>query len=127
MTPWTIARQAPLSMGFSKQEYWSGLPFPSSGGSSRLRDRTWVSHTAGRFFTARATREDQVTHSPIENKNFMKKENSLDALRKSYLTFNVEKRQMFKESFLKINLFYLFCFKKKKEKPHIKQDGTLIG
>ena len=29
--PWTIARQAPLSMGFPMQEYWSGLPFPSPG------------------------------------------------------------------------------------------------
>ena len=28
-TPWTVARQAPLSMGFSRQEYWNGLPFPS--------------------------------------------------------------------------------------------------
>ena len=28
-TPWTIAYQAPLSLGFSRQEYWSGLPFPS--------------------------------------------------------------------------------------------------
>ena len=28
-TPWTTACQAPLSMGFSRQEYWSGLPFPS--------------------------------------------------------------------------------------------------
>ena len=28
MTPWTIALHAPLSMGFSRQEYWSGLPFP---------------------------------------------------------------------------------------------------
>ena len=27
--PWTIARQASLSMGFSRQDYWSGLPFPS--------------------------------------------------------------------------------------------------
>ena len=27
-TPWTIARQVPLFMGFSMQEYWSGLPFP---------------------------------------------------------------------------------------------------
>ena len=27
-TPWTIAHQAPLSMGFSRQEYWSGLSFP---------------------------------------------------------------------------------------------------
>ena len=30
-TPWTVACQAPLSMGFSGQEYWSGLPFPSPG------------------------------------------------------------------------------------------------
>ena len=28
-TPWTMARQSPLSMGFSRQEHWSGLPFPS--------------------------------------------------------------------------------------------------
>ena len=27
-TPWTIAHQAPLSMGFPRQEYWNGLPFP---------------------------------------------------------------------------------------------------
>ena len=31
MTPWTVAHQAPLSVGFSRQEYWSGLPFPSLG------------------------------------------------------------------------------------------------
>ena len=31
VTPWTVARQAPLSMGFSRQEYWSGLPFPYPG------------------------------------------------------------------------------------------------
>ena len=30
MTPWTVARQAPLSMEFSRKEYWSELPFPSS-------------------------------------------------------------------------------------------------
>ena len=30
-TPWTVAYQAPLSMGFSRQEYWSGVPFPSPG------------------------------------------------------------------------------------------------
>ena len=29
VTPWTVAYHAPLSMGFSRQEYWSGLPFPS--------------------------------------------------------------------------------------------------
>ena len=30
-TPWTVGHQAPLSMGFSRQEYWSGFPFPSPG------------------------------------------------------------------------------------------------
>ena len=30
-TPWTAAHQAPPSMGFSRQEYWSGVPFPSPG------------------------------------------------------------------------------------------------
>ena len=30
-TPWTVAFQAPLSMGFFRQQYWSGLPFPSPG------------------------------------------------------------------------------------------------
>ena len=29
--PWTVPRQAPLSMGFPRREYWSGLPFPSPG------------------------------------------------------------------------------------------------
>ena len=41
-TPWTVAYQASLAHGFSRQEYWSGLPFPSRG-SSRRRDRTQVS------------------------------------------------------------------------------------
>ena len=31
LTPWAVARQAPLSMGFSRQEYWSGLPCPLPG------------------------------------------------------------------------------------------------
>ena len=31
VTPWTVAHQAPLSMGFFRQEYWSVLPFPSPG------------------------------------------------------------------------------------------------
>ena len=30
-TPWTVAYQGPLSMAFSRQEYWSGFPFPSPG------------------------------------------------------------------------------------------------
>ena len=56
-TPWTIACQAALSIEFSRQEYWSGYPYPSPGGSSQPRDWTWVSHIAGRFFTVWATKE----------------------------------------------------------------------
>ena len=52
-TPWKVAYQAPLSMGFSRQEYWSGLPFPSP----QPRGRTQVSCIADRCFTIWATRE----------------------------------------------------------------------
>ena len=45
-TPWTVAHQAPLSMGFSRQEYWSELPFPPLGESSRPWDRTCISHVS---------------------------------------------------------------------------------
>ena len=40
-TPWTVARQAPLSRGLPRQEYWSGLPFPSPGDltSSEIKPR----------------------------------------------------------------------------------------
>ena len=36
-TPQTAAHQAPLSLGFSRQEYWSGLPFPSKCGAVRQK------------------------------------------------------------------------------------------
>ena len=38
-TPWTVAYQDPLSMGFSRQEYWGGLPFPSPEGLPHCRQR----------------------------------------------------------------------------------------
>ena len=43
--------QAPPSMGFSRQEYWSGLPFPSPGNLPNPGDRTQVSHIVDRRFT----------------------------------------------------------------------------
>ena len=57
VTSWTVAYQAPPSMGFSRQEYWSGLPFPSPGNLPQTRDWTRVSHIVGRHFTVWATRE----------------------------------------------------------------------
>ena len=49
--PWTIAHQPPLSKGFSRQEYWSRLPFPFSRASTQPRDRTPVCSIASGFFT----------------------------------------------------------------------------
>ena len=53
-TPWTITRQAPLSMGFSRQEYWSGLPFPTPGDlpNSEIEPTSLASPAlAGKFLT----------------------------------------------------------------------------
>ena len=48
--PWTVAHQAPPSMGFSRKEYWSGLPFLSPGDLPNPGVRTQVSRIAGRRF-----------------------------------------------------------------------------
>ena len=50
-TPWTVACQAPMSTGFSRQEYWSGLPFPSPGDRSDSGIELASPALAGRFFT----------------------------------------------------------------------------
>ena len=50
-TPWTVAHQAPLSMEFSKQEYWSGLPFPSPGDLPDSGIERLSPALAGGFFT----------------------------------------------------------------------------
>ena len=51
VTPWTIARQVPLPMGFLRQECWSGLPFPSSGNLPSPGIQPTSHALAGRFFT----------------------------------------------------------------------------
>ena len=53
-SPWTVAHQAPLSIGFPRQEYWSGLSFPSPGDLpySGIKPVSLTSAAmAGRFFT----------------------------------------------------------------------------
>ena len=49
--PWTAARQAPLSMGYPQARILEWVAMSSSRGSSHPRDQTWISCTAGRFFT----------------------------------------------------------------------------
>ena len=70
-TPWNAARQAPLSMGFSRQEYWSGLSFPEfSRGSPQPRDGALISLSptlSAEFFITSTTWEAQGTFGAPSN------------------------------------------------------------
>ena len=57
-TPRAVGRQAPLSKGFSRQEYWSGLPCPPPG------DQSWVSCVAGILFTVWGNVKQTLSQSP---------------------------------------------------------------
>ena len=61
MTPWTVARQAPLSLGILQARMLEWVAISFSRESSQARDGTQVSHIAGGFFTIRAPREAHVT------------------------------------------------------------------
>ena len=63
--PMTVARQAPLSMGFSRQEYRSGLPFPSPGDLSNpgIKLMSLMSPAGGFFTTAPSWEAQSVNHS----------------------------------------------------------------
>ena len=63
MTLWTVVSQAPLSMGFSRKEYWSGLPCPSPGDlpDPGIEPTSLMSPAlAGRFFTSSTTWEEWI-------------------------------------------------------------------
>ena len=64
MTPWTIARQVLLSVRFPRQEYWSGLPFPSPGDFLDPGIEPTSPALAGRFFTPELS-------GPIFNDSFV--------------------------------------------------------
>ena len=57
VTPWTVVRQALLFMGFSRQEYWSGLPFPPPGDLPDLGIEHVSPALASGFFTTEPPRK----------------------------------------------------------------------
>ena len=62
VTPWTVAHQAPWSRGFSRQEYWSGLPFPTPGDllNTGVKPESLSSPALARgFFTTNTTWESE--------------------------------------------------------------------
>ena len=60
VTPWTVACQVPLSMGFSRQDYWSGLTFPSLGDLPDSEIELGSPALAGRFFTTELPRKPYI-------------------------------------------------------------------
>ena len=67
VTPWTVAHQAPPSTGFSSQEYWSGLPFPSLGDlpNPGIEPVSLAAPAlAGRFFTTAPPGKPWLGYSP---------------------------------------------------------------
>ena len=63
-TPWTAAHQAPLSMGFSRQEYWSGLPLPSQ------RMATCICMAEPLWVSPEMTTTLLIGYTPIQSKKF---------------------------------------------------------
>ena len=88
VTPWTIAHQAPLSMGFSRQDYWSWLPCPPPRDlpnpgiePSFLKSPT----LAGGFFTTSATWEaPSCMYTPFKKKNLSKLKNQRTTKNKTW-------------------------------------------
>ena len=70
-TPWSIAHQAPLSMGFPGQEYWSGLPFPSPGDLPDPGIKPMSSALAGGFFTVEPSTHTQSSMGTPQSKIFL--------------------------------------------------------
>ena len=60
-TPWTVACPAPLSMGFPRQEHWSGLPLPSPVGLPDPQIEPMSLTLAGRFFSAESPGKPKVS------------------------------------------------------------------
>ena len=70
VTPWTVAHQSPLPMGFSRQEYWSGLPCPPPGALPYpgIESASFMSPAlAGGFFTTNATWEAHLLDKEFVN------------------------------------------------------------
>ena len=67
VTPWTVAYQVPLSMGFPRQEYWIGLPFPSARDLPDLGIKIVSLEVAGGFFTMEPLRTFHIYGSGLNS------------------------------------------------------------
>ena len=80
--PWTVALQAPLSMGFPRQGYWSGLPFPSPGDLPDPGIEPTSAALAGGFLNTRAQNRSLQRDKTLRSKGF-------------YLFYEIEMKDFF--------------------------------
>ena len=79
-SPWTVAHWAPLSMGFSGQRYWNGLPFPSAGDLCDPGIKPASPAMTGRFFTTEAPEKPHLgKHGSVTMKRVQKELTTLDS------------------------------------------------
>ena len=110
-TPWTVARRASPSMGFSRQEYWSGLPFPSPGDLPDPGIKTWVSCMKADSLLS------EPPGDPLKKKNFfLKRERFKSAkLKKNFVVVALYPVNQWVQALIKIIQFdqwdavYLEC------------------
>ena len=94
--PWTVAHQAHLSLGFPKQEYWSGLPFPSPEDLPNPGIETASSALAEEFFTIGSPGKSHEEHTTL-----------LFVLSQNIVFSYMERKIVFNQQFLK-NFFILY-------------------
>ena len=87
--PWTVACQAPLSVGFPRQEYWSELPFPSPGDLPNPGFEPMSSALAGGFFTTEPPTRPPVKFSCYYYSSPNRKPSTLGFLNYSANTYRI--------------------------------------
>ena len=135
-TPWTVAHQAPLSTGFPRQEYWSGLPFPSPGDlpnpgiepSSALAGRFFTVEPPGKFLYLTGTKMNKIWSFPCRTQRLLTEadshtdqhsvEDSRTALHEEFCRSRRWESQLIRR-FKKVLL--------RKRMPELEIDGIIIG
>ena len=127
VTLWTVARQPSLSVAFSRQEYWSGLPFLSLGDSSRPRDRTRVSciSCTGRWILYQLPHlgSPNQLHPNTKLKSFKKSGNNVKHLAQEAINRSLQRLDLT----LTLRFNDSWCRESYPEKSHLKSDTSELS
>ena len=107
VTPWTVALQAPLSMGFSRPEYWSGLPCPPPGDLPDPGIKPGSPVLAGRFFTMSHQGSPEIS---LEISKFMNQHSRAARRNTAMIQTHFSCKNLFGRSCTDGDLFYKRCF-----------------